>query len=122
MTLTLNQFLFLVLTFAAVVVAIFLVLFLIQMRRTAAEGEKTLVELKKLVKNLDELNGVLKDKLGDLGQTIEASKKTLINLSEASLFLTARLLKPASRYWPFIFPLIQYFWKKRRKKKEEKNG
>ena len=122
MTLTLNQFLFLILTFSAVVVAIFLVLFLIQMRRTAAEGEKTLIELKKLIKDFDELNGVIKDKLEALGQTMEASRKTLVNLSEASFFLTARFLKPASRYWPFIYPLIQYFLKKRRKKKEEKNG
>jgi len=122
MALTLNQFLFLVLTFAAVVVATFLVIFLVQMRRTAAEGEKTLAELKKLAKNLNALNGVIKDKLEGLGQIMEASRKTVMNLSEASFFLTARLLRPASRYWPFIFPLIQLFLKKRRKRKEEKNG
>lgn len=122
MTLTLNQFLFLVLTFSAVVVATFLVLFLIQMRKTAAEGEKVLAELKKLALNLNELNGVIKDKLEDLGQVMEASRKTILNLSEASFFVTARLLKPASKYWPFIYPLIQFFLKKRRKRKEEKNG
>lgn len=122
MTLTLNQFLFLVLTFAVVVVAIFLVLFLTQIRRTAAEGEKTLHELRTLAKNLNELNGVIKDKLEDVGEIMEASKRTFIHLSEASFFLTTRLLKPTSKYWPFIFPLIQYFLRKRRKRKEEKNG
>ncbi len=122
MTLTLNQFLFLVLTFAAVIVAIFLVLFLAQMRRTAGEGEKALHELRKLAKNLNELNGVIKDKLEDMGKIMEASKRTITHLSEASFFLTTRLLKPTSKYWPFIFPLVQYLLRKRRKRKEEKNG
>ncbi|MDH7512679.1 MAG: DUF948 domain-containing protein [Clostridiales bacterium] len=122
MPLTLNQFLFLVLTFAAVVAVSFLVIFLIQLRRTAAEGERTLSEIRKLAENLNELSGVVKDKVEDLGQIMEASKRTVSYLSEASFFLATRLLKPASRYWPFLYPLIKFFWKHRQKRKEKKNG
>jgi len=122
MPLTLNQFLFLVLTFAAVVAVTFVVIFLIQLRRTAAEGEKTLSEIRKLAENLNELSGVAKDKIEDLGQILEASKRTVFYLSEASFLLTTRLLKPASRYWPFIYPFIRLLWKQRQKRKEKKNG
>jgi ABC-type transporter Mla subunit MlaD len=122
MSLTLNQFLFLVLTFAAVVAVTFLVIYLIQLRRTAAEGKRTLSEIRKLAENLNELSGVVKDKIEDFGQIMEASKRTAFHLSEASFILTTRLLKPASRYWPFIYPLIRLFWKQRKKRKEKKNG
>jgi ABC-type transporter Mla subunit MlaD len=122
MPLTLNQFLFLVLAFAAVVAATFLVIYLIQLRRTAAEGQRTLSEIRKLAENLNELSGVVKDKIEDLGQIMEASKRTVSHLSEASFILTARLLKPASRYWPFIYPLVRLLWKQRQKRKEKKNG
>jgi hypothetical protein len=122
MPLTLNQFLFLVLTFAAVVAVTFLAIFLIQLRRTAAEGQRTLSEIRKLAENLNELSGVVKDKIEDLGQIMEASKRTVSHLSQASFILTTRLLKPASSYWPFIYPLIRLFWKQRQKRKEKKNG
>ncbi len=111
MPLTLNQFLFLVLTFAAVVAVTFLVIFLVQLRRTAAEGERTLSEIRKLAENLNELSGAVKDKIENLGQ-----------IMEASVFLTARLLKPASKYWPFVYPLVRFLWKQRQKRKEKKNG
>src|SRR4030042_972794 len=63
MPLTLNQFLLLVLTFAAVVVAVYLVRFL------APKG-----------------------------------------------------LRPSSRFLPVMLPLITFFWKQFRKRKEKKNG
>ena len=47
MPLTLNQVLFLVLTFAAVIVAVVLVRLFSQLRRTAIEGEKTLAEMRR---------------------------------------------------------------------------
>ena len=70
MALTLNQFLLLVITIAVVVAVTFLAIFLAQVRRTAREGEETLIEIKSLVrsleetskkanKNLDGFNGVL---------------------------------------------------------------
>jgi hypothetical protein len=122
MPLTLNQFLLLVLTFAAVVVAVFLVRFLAQLRGAAEEGEKTMVEVRKLVENLNELDGMIKDRLVSLGEFMEASKRTAVNLSEASFFLTTRFLWPSSRFWPVVFPLTSFFWKKFRKRKEKKHG
>jgi len=122
MPLTLNQFLLLVLTFAAVVIAVFLVRFLAQLRRAAEEGEKTMVEVRKLVVNLNELDGMIKDRLVNLGELMEASKKTAVNLSEASFFLTTKVLRPNSKYWPVILPLASFFWKHLRKRKEKKHG
>jgi len=122
MPLTLNQFLLLALTFAAVVVAVFIVRFLGQLRRAAEEGEKTMVEVRKLVENLNELDGIIKDRLVNLGDFMEASKRTAVNLSEASFFLTTRILRPSSKFWPVIFPVASFFWKQFRKRKEKKHG
>jgi uncharacterized protein YoxC len=122
MALTLNQVLFLVLTIAAVVVAVFLVRFLIQLRRTAGEGEKTLAEMRRLAENLNELDLVVKAKVEDLGRLVEASRNTAVNLSEASMFLTTRLLRPAANYWPLVYPLLTFFWRRIRKRKEKKDG
>ena len=122
MALNLNQVLFLILTIAAVVVAVFLVRFLIQLRRTAGEGEKTLAEMRRLAENLNELDLVVKAKVEDLGQLVEASKNTAVNLSEASMFVTTRLLRPAANYWPLVYPLLTFFWRRIRKKKEKKDG
>ncbi len=122
MALTFNQVLFLILTIAVVVVAVFLVRFLIQMKRTADEGAKTLVELRRLTESLNELDQVVKAKVEDLGQLVEASKNTALNLSEASMFVTTRLLRPAASYWPLAYPLLTFFWKRMRKRKEKKDG
>jgi len=122
MALNLNQVLFLILTVVAVVVAVFLVRFLIQLRRTAGEGEKTLAEMRRLAENLNELDLVVKAKVEDLGRLVEASKSTAMNLSEASMFLTTRLLRPAANYWPLVYPLLTLFWRRIRKRKEKKDG
>jgi hypothetical protein len=119
---TLNQFLLLVLTLAAVVVAVYLVLFLGRLRRTAQEGEKTLVEVRKLLENLNELDGMIKTRLVNLGEFVEASKKTAVNLSEASFYLTTRILRRNSKFWPFVLPLASFVWRKFRKRKEKKHG
>lgn len=120
MALTLNQVLFLILTIAAVVVAVFLVRFLIQLRRTAGEGEKTLAEMRRLAENLNELDLVVKAKVEDVGRLVEASKKTAASLSQASMFVTTRLLKPAASYWPLVYPLLMVLWKTARKRRKEK--
>jgi hypothetical protein len=121
MPLTLNQFLLLVLTFAAVVVAVLLVRFLSQLRRTAAEGERTMVEVRKLVENLNELDGLVKERVVELGDFMDASRKTASNLAEATFFLTTRVLSPGSRYWRLLFPAGVFLWKKFKKRKEKKN-
>jgi hypothetical protein len=122
MPLTLNQFLLLVLTFAAVVVAVYLIRFLAQLRRVAEEGEKTMVEVRKLAENLSELDGMVKDKLVSLGDLMEASKKTAVNLSEASFFLTSKVLRPSSKFWTVMIPVISFVWRQFKKRKEKKHG
>jgi hypothetical protein len=119
MPLTLNQFLFLALTFAAVIIAVYVVRFLAQLRRAAVEGEKTMVEVRKLVENLNELDKVIKTRLTDLGEIMEASKKTAAQVSQATFFLTTRVIRPTSRYWFVVYPLVRFLWKKIRKRKEK---
>jgi short subunit fatty acids transporter len=121
MPLTLNQFLFLVITIAVVVAVTFLVIFLIQLRKTAREAELTFVETKALVENLKETSLRAQAKIDDVGELLEASKKTAVSISEAAWFLTTRILRPSSKYWPFLFPLIRLGWRKMKKRKEEKN-
>jgi len=121
MPLTLNQFLFLVITFTVVVAVTFLVLFLIQLRKTAREGEKTLTEIGKLVKDLRETERKVNTAVDDLGETIQTSKKTVANLSEITLFLTTKVIRPASKYWPVLFPLLRFGWQQLKKRKEKKN-
>jgi ABC-type transporter Mla subunit MlaD len=119
MPLTLNQTLFLVLTFAAVVVVVFLVLFLAQLRRTAREGERTLAELRELAGSLKEIERKVNARIDDVGELLASSKKTAASLAEASLFLTTRVVRPASRYWPILFPLLRMGWRQLKKRKEK---
>lgn len=122
MPLTLNEFLLLVLTFTAVVVAVLLVRFLAQLRRTAAEGERTMVEVRRLVENLNELDGLIKERVVELGDLMESSRRTASHLAEASFLLTTRVLAPSSRYWRLLFPVAAFLWKKSKKRKEKQNG
>jgi hypothetical protein len=122
MSLTLSQFLFLILTFAAVVAVTYLVMFLNQLRKTAREGEKTLAEVHELVVNLNATSKQVNQKIEDLGEVVEAARKAAVGISDASVFFSNRIMKPASRFWPFVVPLIRLIWRQRKKKKEEKNG
>jgi len=124
MSLTLNQFLLLVITIAAVVAVTFLVTLFVQLRKTAKQGEETLRELRSLVQNLKETNIKVNNKIDDLGEIVEASKNTVVSLSEIAFFLSTKIIKPSSKYWPFLFPFIRLGWRHLRKKKqkEDKNG
>jgi len=119
MILTLNQVLFLILTLAAVVAVAFLVRFLIQVRKTAQEGERTLAEFRKLAESLNELDLMVKERLEDLGQTLEASKRVALNLTEVTGFMTTRFIRPATRYWPILFPVVSFLWRRMKKRKEK---
>lgn len=121
MPLTLNQALLLILTLAAVVAVTFLVISLIQLRKTATEGARALAEFRKLAENLNELDFILKEKIEDLGQTIEASKNVAVNLAEVAAFLTTKLVRPASKYWPVLFPLLRLLWRQMKKRKEKQD-
>jgi hypothetical protein len=121
MPLTLNQILFLVLTFAAVVVAVFLVLLFTQLRRTAAEGQRALAEMRTLAQHLTELDLVVKEKVETLGATLEASKKAAVNFGQASALITSNFVKPASRFFPLVLPIAQFVLRQWKKKKENRH-
>ena len=121
MPLTLNQFLLLIITIAAVVAMTFLVNLMIQLRKTAREAEKTLIEIKMLVEETRDTNRSVQSKVEDVGQLIQVSKKTALNLSEIVWFVTTKILRPSSKYWPFIYPLMRLGWRQAKKFKEEKN-
>jgi hypothetical protein len=120
MSLSLNQILFLILTVVGVVVLVFLVRFLIQLTRTAREGEKALVEAQGLLADLRTLEKKLNARVDDVGQILDSSKKTVAGAAEIAQFVAGRALRPVSAYWPIIYPLLRFGWKKYRKHKNEK--
>ncbi|MCJ7611259.1 MAG: hypothetical protein MUP19_03275 [Candidatus Aminicenantes bacterium] len=121
MTLTLNQFLFIVLTLAAVVAAVFLVMLLIQLRRTAAQAEKAMAEFRELAQGLQSLQASVQSKVDDLGWIIDSSKKAAGILSQAGQFLSSRAFKPASKIWPVLIPVAGFLFRRWKSRKEEKN-
>ncbi|MFO7979625.1 MAG: hypothetical protein R6V00_02185, partial [Candidatus Aminicenantes bacterium] len=118
MALTLNQFLFLVLTFAGVVAVTFLVIFLIQLRKTAKEASLTMVEIRFLPRNLTAASLKLNSQVDDLQDILDSTKKTPAGLSEAAWFMTVKIIRPSSRYWPLIYPLIRLGWRQLKRKKK----
>lgn len=122
MQLTLNQFLLLVITLAVVVAVTFLVILFIQLRRTAKEGEETLVNIRSLVNHLDETSQKALEKMDDVDQTLKAMKKTASRFSEIGWLLTARFIRPSARYWPVLYPLLRVGWRHWKKIKENKHG
>jgi uncharacterized protein YlxW (UPF0749 family) len=122
MPLTLNQFLFLIITFAFVIAVVFLVRLFAQLRKTAAEGEKALAEFRELAKSLNELDLLVKSRVEDLGKTLEAAKKAAVNLSEASFLVTSKIIRPSSKYLLLLIPAARLVWRHLKKRKENKNG
>jgi hypothetical protein len=120
MTLTLNQFLLLIIAFAAVVAVCFLIVLFIQLRRTAKEGEKTLVSIRELAQNLDRTNQQVQDRIDEASDVLKSAKDTASNLAQATLFITTRMVKPSSKYLPFLLPLIRFVWRHWRKGKNKK--
>jgi hypothetical protein len=119
MPLTLNQILFIILTTAAVVAVVFLVQMLIQLRKTAAEAEKTMIEVRALAKNLSELEIVVRERVGEVGDTIKVARKAALGLSEASLRLTSKMMPFPGKYLPLIFPVARFVMKSIKKNKEQ---
>lgn len=124
MSLTLNQFLLLVLTLAAVVVSTVVVIFLIQLRRTGRKAEETLENISQLVKNLENISQKVDHELEEASELIESSKKIATSLADITWFISTKLIRPSSRYWPILFPLARMGWRqwKKFKRKEGKNG
>jgi hypothetical protein len=123
MPLTLTQFLLLVITIAVVIAITFLVSLMVQLRKTARQGEETLIEIRELTKNLKLTDQKVNSKIDEFGELISASKKTAVNLSEATWLVTSKIFKPTSKYWPILFPLLRFGWRRlKKKRKEAKNG
>jgi len=116
MSLTLNQFLFLVITICIVVSVAFLIVLIVQLRKTAKEGEETLVELRDLIENLRETDKKVNAKIDDLTPVIEAATTTASRISDIAWLFTARVFKPSSKYWPYIVPILRLGWRHLRKK------
>ncbi|MCD6193573.1 MAG: hypothetical protein DRJ11_06705 [Candidatus Aminicenantes bacterium] len=124
MSLTLNQFLGLLLTFVAVVVATVVVVFLLQLRRTVRQAESTLTQINSLVKNLEETSRKVNNELDEAGELIKASKKIATSVADLTWMATTKFIRPSSKYWPIVFPLLRLGWRQWRKfrQKEGKNG
>ncbi|HEK85914.1 MAG TPA: DUF948 domain-containing protein [Candidatus Aminicenantes bacterium] len=121
MLLTFNQVLFLILTVLSAVLVTFLIIFLIRLSRTAREAEKSFQELQIILHKMERIEDKLDRRLDDAGEIIDSTKKTFSGLSELSFFLTSKVIRPASKYWPILFPLIRLGWQFTKKRKEKKN-
>jgi Ca2+/Na+ antiporter len=115
----LNHILLIVLTVAAVVAVIFLVRLFIQLQRTAAEAEKTLVEARVLTRHLSELDLEVKARVEELGDTLQASKKAALGLSQATMMVSSRLLPTQAKFIPFALPVARFILGQMKKRKEK---
>ncbi len=122
MLLTLNQVLFIILTIAAVVAVTVLVLFLLQLRRTAREGEKTLVKAQEMMAEFRVIETKINTNLDDVTEVLGKSKKVLAGLSDIAFMLSTRVIRPSTKYWPVLFPLLRYGWRLMKRRKEKSNG
>ena len=119
MELTLEQFLFLVITIAVVVAVTFLIVLFLQLRRTAKEGQETLVEIRALAKSLNLTSQKAMEKIDDVDETLQNAKKAVVQMSEITWFLTTKIFRPSSKYWPFVLPLVRLGWRQWKKRKEK---
>ncbi len=122
MTLTLNQVLWIILTVAAVVTVVFLVLFLIQLRKTAREGEKTLIKAQEAMDELKVIEAKLNVSLDAVGEVLATSNRAVARISGATHFLTSGMIRPTARFWPILFPLLSLGLRKLKKKRRNKDG
>jgi len=121
MPLTLNQFLFLIIALAVVAAVTVFIILALQLKRTAAEAEKTLAEYKELAKNLKVLDQTIKDNLDGLGQTLQVARQAAGQVSGVAMWLGSKVVQPASKWWPLLAPVVQYLWRQWKKRKEERH-
>jgi len=118
MELTLDQFLLLVITIAVVVAVTFLITLFLQLRRTAKEGEKTLGEIRSLVTSLTQASQKATERIDDVEEMLKTAKKTASQLSEITWFLSSKIIRPSSKYWPIVLPVFRLGWRQWKKRKE----
>jgi len=122
MLLTLNQILWIILTLAVVVTVIFLVLFLIQLRKTAQEGEQTLIEVRELVKDLRETEHKIDASVTEIGEIIRVSRRTISGVSAITGYVSTGLMRTTLKAWAFALPALRWSWQRLKKRKEKQNG
>ena len=97
-----------VLVSAAVVAVVFLIRLLIQLRTTAEEAGKTLVEVRVLAQNLSELDLEIKARIEETGDTLGVFRKAAVDVSRAALVAAWRFLPTPARYLALILPAARY--------------
>lgn len=120
MLLTLEQVLFIILTIAAVVAVTFLSVFLVQIRKTAREGERTLQEIRELAANLKRLEQKTSRQIEEIGATLHSARRAADRMSGAAYHMTSGAFGPAVKYWPLLFPLLRTGWRLWKKRKEKR--
>lgn len=121
MSLSLNEILLLVITIAVVGAVFFLIPVFIQIKKTMKEGEKSLEQIKELAQELKETSSKIHPAVENASEMVESAKKTVVNLSEITWLIATRIVRPSSRYWPFIFPFLRLGWRQIKKKGGKKN-
>jgi uncharacterized protein YoxC len=122
MILTLNQVLSIILTVLAVVLVTFLVMFLVQLRKTAGEAAKTMAKAQEAIDGLQVIEAKISASLDNVGDVLATSKKAVSGISEITLYLTSKVLRPSAKYWPILFPLLRFGLQQMKKRKEKKDG
>jgi len=70
---------------------------------------------------LQAIEAKLNASLDNVGEVLATSKKAISGLSEISLFITSKVIRPSVKYWPFIFPLVRFGLQQMKKRKEKKD-
>ena len=113
--------LLIVLTSAAVVAVVFLVLLFIQLRRTAREASKTMIAVRALAQKLGELDLEIKTQVEELGNTFGVFKKAATGLSEAALLVTLNLFPAPAKFFMFVLPVVRLLMRQIKIGKENHN-
>ena len=122
MTITLNQVLGIILTVAAVVAVTFLAMFLNQLRRTAREGEKTLVKAQETMDGLNVIEAKINASLDNVGEVLATSKRAVAGLTGVTHFLSSSIIRPSARFWPLLLPVLSFGLQRMKKKRRNKDG
>ncbi len=81
------------------------------------EGEESLKQIKELAGELKETSRKINPAVENAGEIVESAKKTAFNLAEITWLVATRIVRPSSRYWPFLFPFLRLGWRQIKKKR-----
>ncbi|MBN2207471.1 MAG: hypothetical protein JW742_08710 [Candidatus Aminicenantes bacterium] len=119
MQITLNQALGLLLTVAAVVALAFLAHLFFHLARTAKQAQAAMAEATALLRNLQETERKVNLAVEGMTGTMQAARQLTESASEIALFLTTKVVRPSSKWWPFLFPLLRLGFAQIKKRKEK---